>query len=61
MLTSASKARARLRSAWATALLAFSAYKIIWIHESASYLVASLDLILLACLMAKSTRRFTAR
>ena len=35
--------------------------KIVWIHESASYLIASLDLVLLACLMASSTRRFTTR
>ena len=45
----------------ATALLAFSAFKIIWLHESASYLVASLDLVLLACLIATPTRRFSAR
>lgn len=45
----------------ATALLAFSAFKIVWIHESASYLIASLDLMLLACLMAGATRRFTTR
>ena len=45
----------------ATALLAFSAFKIIWLHESASYLVASLDLVLLACLTAAPTRRFSAR
>ena len=45
----------------AAALLAFSISKIIWIHESASYLVASVDLVLLACLMAVSTRRFIAR
>ncbi len=45
----------------ATALLAFSVFKIIWIHESASSLIASLDLVLLACLMAASTRRFTTR
>jgi len=44
-----------------TALLAFSAFKIIWIHESAPYLIASLDLVLLACLMAASTRRFITR
>jgi hypothetical protein len=43
----------------AAALLAFSAFKIIWIHESASYLVACLDLVLLACLTATPTR-FTA-
>jgi len=40
---------------------ALSAFKIIWIHESASYLVACLDLVLLACLTAAPTRRFTAR
>ena len=45
----------------ATALLAFSAFKIIWLHESASYLVASLDLVLLACLTATPTRRFSTR
>ena len=45
----------------ATALLGFSAFKIIWIHESASYLVASLDLVLLACLTATPTRRFSTR
>jgi hypothetical protein len=45
----------------AAALLAFSVFKIIWIHESASYLIASVDLALLACLMAASTRRFTSR
>jgi putative effector of murein hydrolase LrgA (UPF0299 family) len=45
----------------ATALLAFSVFKIVWIHESASYLIASLDLVLLACLTAASTRRFTTR
>jgi len=45
----------------ATALLAFSTFKIIWLHESASYLVASLDLVLLACLIATPTRRFSAR
>jgi hypothetical protein len=45
----------------ATALLAFSVFKIIRFHESASYLIASLDLVLLACLMAASTRRFTTR
>jgi hypothetical protein len=39
----------------------FSAFKIIWIHESASYLIASLDLVLLACLTAASTRRFITR
>jgi len=43
------------------ALLAFSAFKIIWIHESASYLVASLDLVLLACLTVTPTRRFSVR
>ena len=45
----------------ATALLAFSVFKIVRFHESASYLIASLDLVLLACLMAASTRRFTTR
>jgi hypothetical protein len=45
----------------ATALLAFSAFKIVRFHESASYLIASLDLVLLACLTAASTRRFTTR
>jgi hypothetical protein len=45
----------------ATALLAFSAFKIIRFHESASYLVASLDLVLQACLTAAPTRRFSAR
>ena len=45
----------------ATALLAFSAFKIVWLHESASYPIASLDVVLLACLMAASTRRFTTR
>ena len=43
----------------AAALLAFSVFKIIRFHESASYLVACLDLVLLACLMAAPTRRFT--
>jgi len=42
-------------------LLAFSVFKIIRFHESASYLIASVDLVLLACLMAASTRRFTSR
>jgi len=45
----------------AAALLAFSVFKIVRFHESASYLIASLDLVLLACLMAFSTRRFTTR
>jgi hypothetical protein len=55
-------ARARtIELGLATALLAFSVFKIAWIHESASYLIASLDLVLLACLMASSTRRFTTR
>jgi hypothetical protein len=45
----------------ATALLAYSVFKIIRFHESASYLIASLDLLLLACLMASPTRRFTTR
>jgi hypothetical protein len=45
----------------AAALLAFSVFKIVRFHESASYLIASLDLVLLACLMAPSTRRFTTR
>ena len=36
----------------ATALLAFSVFKIVRFHESASYLIASLDLMLLACLTA---------
>ena len=45
----------------AAALLAFSIFKIVRFHESASYLVASLDLVLLACLTAASTRRFTTR
>jgi len=55
-------ARAReIAVALAAALLAFSTFKIIWIHESASYLVACLGLVLLACLTAAPTRRFTAR
>jgi hypothetical protein len=45
----------------AAALLAFSVFKIIRFHESASYLIASLDLVLLACLMTAPTRRFTTR
>jgi len=45
----------------ATALLAFSVVKIVRFHESASYLIASLDLVLLACLTAAPTRRFTTR
>jgi hypothetical protein len=45
----------------ATALMAFNVYKITWIHESASYLIASLDLVLLACLSVAPTRRFTTR
>ena len=45
----------------AAVLLAFSVFKIVRFHESASYLIASLDLLLLACLMAASTRRFTTR
>ena len=45
----------------ATALLAFCVFKIAWIHESASYPIAALDLVLVACLMAASTRRFTIR
>ena len=45
----------------ATALLAFSAFKITWIHQSSSYPIAAVDLVLLACLMAPSTRRFTSR
>lgn len=45
----------------ATALLAFSVFKIVRFHESASYLIASLDLVLLACLKAAPTRRFTTR
>jgi hypothetical protein len=36
-------------------------FKIAWIHESASYPIAALDLVLVACLMAASTRRFTTR
>ena len=55
-------ARARkLAVGLATALLAFSVFKIIRFHESASYLVASVDLVLLACLTAAPTRRFSAR
>jgi hypothetical protein len=34
---------------------------IVWIHEPASYLIASVDLVLLACLTAASTCRFTTR
>ena len=45
----------------ATALLAFSVFKIVRFHESASYLIASLDLVPLACLTTASTRRFTTR
>lgn len=45
----------------ATALLAFSVFKIIRFHESASYLIAILDLALLACLMTAPTRRFATR
>ena len=55
-------ARARkLAVGLATALLAFSVFKIIRFHESASYLVASVALILLACLTAAPTRKFSAR
>lgn len=55
-------ARARtLAAGLATALLAFSAFKIIWLHESASYLVGSLALVLLAGLTAAPARRFSAR
>lgn len=60
-LTRGSARSRKIAVGLATALLAFSAFKIIWIHESASYLVASLDLVLLACLTATPTRRFTAR
>ena len=42
----------------AAALLAFSVFKIIWIRESSSYMIASIALVLLACLMTASTRRF---
>ncbi len=60
-LTRGSARARKIALGLATALLAFSVFKIVWIHESASYLVASLDLVLLACLMAASTRRFTTR
>jgi len=42
----------------ATALLAFSVFKIVWLHESASYLIACVDLVLLGCLMAAPSRKF---
>jgi hypothetical protein len=45
----------------AAALLAFSVFKIVRFHESASYLITIVDLVLLACLMTASTRRFTTR
>jgi len=60
-LTRGSARARKIALGLATALLAFSAFKIIWLHESASYLIASLDVVLLACLMAASTRRFTTR
>ena len=60
-LTRGSARARKIALGLATALLAFNVYKIAWIHESASYLIASLNLVLLACLMAASTRRFTTR
>jgi hypothetical protein len=60
-LTRGSARARKVASGLAAALLAFSVFKIVRFHESASYLVASLDLVLLACLTAASTRRFTTR
>jgi hypothetical protein len=60
-LTRGSARARKIAVGLATALLAFSAFKIIWLHESASYLIASLDLVLLAGLMAAPTRRYTTR
>ena len=60
-LTRGSARARKIALGLATTLLAFSVFKIIWLHESASYLIASLDLVLLACLMAAPTRRFTTR
>ena len=60
-LTRGSARARKIAIGLATALLGFSLFKIIWLHESASYLVASLDLVLLACLNAAPTRRFSAR
>jgi len=60
-LTRRSACARKIALGLATALLAFSVFKIVRFHESASYLIASVDLVLLACLMAASTRRFTTR
>jgi hypothetical protein len=60
-LTRGSARARKIAIGLATALLGFSLFKIIWLHESASYLVASLDLVLLACLTAAPTRRFSTR
>ena len=60
-LTRGSARARKIALGLATALLAFSVFKIVRFHESASYLIASLDLVLLACLTAAPTRRFTSR
>ena len=60
-LTRGSARARKIALGLATALLAFSVFKIVRFHESASYLIASVDLVLLACLMTTSTRRFTTR
>ena len=60
-LTRGSARARKIALGLATALLAFSVFKIVRFHESASYLIASVDLVLLACLTAAPTRRFTTR
>jgi len=60
-LTRGSARARKIALSLATPLLAFSVFKIARFHESASYLITSIDLVLLACLMAASTRRFTTR
>ena len=48
----------KIALAVATALLAFSVFKIVWLHKSASYLIACIDLVLLGCVMAAPSRKF---
>jgi len=60
-LTRGSARARKIALGLASALLVFSVFKIVRFHESASDLIASVDLMLLACLMTASTRRFTTR
>jgi len=60
-LTRGSARARKIALGLATALLAFSVFKIVRFHESASYLIAAFDLVLLACLTASPARRFTTR